>query len=108
MRGARRLVRAATVAGGLLVSGQATSEPGAQAPRLLTAIEERRPLEPPDAVASLVVEPGYRVDLVAAEPLVQSPVAVAFDDAGALYVVENRGYPDPIDEAVGPVVPTDE
>ena len=66
----------------------------AQAPREPTRIEARLPLEPADALASLAVEPGHRVDLVAAEPLVQSPVAIAFDDIGGLYVVENRGYPD--------------
>lgn len=58
---------------------------------------DRQPLPPDAALASLVVEPGYRVDLIAAEPLVQSPVAMAFDDTGAMYVAENRGYPDPLD-----------
>src|SRR5690554_4505574 len=41
------------------------------------------------------VEPGLKVELVVAEPLVIDPVAYAFDEAGKLYVVENRGYPDP-------------
>ncbi|HTV00253.1 MAG TPA: PVC-type heme-binding CxxCH protein [Luteitalea sp.] len=58
---------------------------------------DRAPLEPQAALASLVVEPGYRVDLVVAEPLVRSPVAIAFDDDQQLYVVENRGYPDPLE-----------
>lgn len=57
----------------------------------------REPLPPARALESLVVEPGYRVDLVAAEPLVASPVAIAFDDRGRLYVAENRGYPDPLE-----------
>jgi putative membrane-bound dehydrogenase-like protein len=33
------------------------------------------------------------VELVAAEPLIESPVALAFDDRGRLFVAENRGYP---------------
>ena len=33
------------------------------------------------------------MELVAAEPLVQSPVAAAFDDDGNLYVAEMRDYP---------------
>ncbi|BCS34745.1 cytochrome c [Luteitalea sp. TBR-22] len=61
------------------------------------AADDRRPLSTDAALASFVLEPGYRIDLVAAEPLVQSPVAIAFDERGRLYVVENRGYPDPLE-----------
>ena len=50
-------------------------------------------LTPAQALASFKVEPGLRVDLVAAEPLVADPVAMAFDEKGRLFVVENRGYP---------------
>lgn len=64
---------------------------------LAAAPQDRLPLSPAEALTSLVVEPGYRVDLVAAEPLVQSPVAIAFDERGRMYVAENRGYPDPIE-----------
>ncbi|MFO1501001.1 MAG: PVC-type heme-binding CxxCH protein [Verrucomicrobiota bacterium] len=39
------------------------------------------------------VDPGLRVELVAAEPLVQAPCAVAWDERGRLFVAENRGYP---------------
>jgi putative membrane-bound dehydrogenase-like protein len=59
--------------------------------------QDRPALSTAEALASFVVEPGYRVDLVASEPLVQSPVAIAFDERGRLYVVENRGYPDPLE-----------
>jgi putative membrane-bound dehydrogenase-like protein len=51
------------------------------------------PLSPKQALAAFRVDPGVRVDLVAAEPLVESPVALAFDDRGYMYVAENRGYP---------------
>ena len=51
------------------------------------------PLTPEDAARSFRLEPGLRVDLVAAEPLVVSPVAAAFDERGRMYVAENRGYP---------------
>ncbi len=33
------------------------------------------------------------IELVAAEPTIESPVAMAFDERGRLYVAENRGYP---------------
>ncbi|MDB4913653.1 MAG: dehydrogenase, partial [Gemmatimonadetes bacterium] len=35
---------------------------------------------------------GYRIELVAAEPLVQDPVAIDFDADGRMYVVEMRGF----------------
>lgn len=51
------------------------------------------PLTPEQAIATFKVEPGLKVELVAAEPLVVDPVAVAFDEQGRMFVVENRGYP---------------
>jgi putative membrane-bound dehydrogenase-like protein len=59
-------------------------------------------LQPDDRVISLKkamdsfqIEPGMRIDLIAAEPLVVDPVAIAFDEDRNMYVVEDRGYPDP-------------
>jgi putative membrane-bound dehydrogenase-like protein len=51
------------------------------------------PLTPEEAPRSFRIEPGVRLELVAAEPLIASPVALTFDGSGRLYVVENRGYP---------------
>jgi mono/diheme cytochrome c family protein len=49
-----------------------------------------------EAVKSFRLPPGFRIELVASEPLVQNPVAMAFDPDGRLYVAEMRGYmPDP-------------
>lgn len=47
------------------------------------------------ALAGFRLEPGLRIELIASEPLVVDPVAFAFDEQKQLYVVENRGYPDP-------------
>ena len=47
------------------------------------------------AMESFRIEPGLRIELIAAEPLVVDPVALAFDENRRMYVVENRGYPDP-------------
>ncbi len=51
------------------------------------------PLAPDAALRSFVLEPGLRAELVAAEPLTASPVAIAWDERGRLFVAENRGYP---------------
>lgn len=41
-----------------------------------------------------LADPSLKVELVAAEPVVESPVAIAWDAAGFLYVAEMRDYPD--------------
>lgn len=51
------------------------------------------PLTPEQAIASFKLEPGLKIELVAAEPLVIDPVAVAWDESGKMFVAENRGYP---------------
>jgi putative membrane-bound dehydrogenase-like protein len=51
------------------------------------------PLSPAEALKAFEAAPGLRVELVAAEPLVASPCAIAFDSKGRLFVAENRGYP---------------
>ena len=55
-------------------------------------VPEAPPLAPAEAMDTLRVAPGFRVELVAAEPLVEDPVAIAWDERGLLYVVEMRGF----------------
>ena len=47
------------------------------------------------ALDSFQIEPGMRIELIASEPLVIDPVALVFDEDRQMYVVEDRGYPDP-------------
>ena len=49
-------------------------------------------LSPEEALASMVVPPGFRVELVAAEPLVEDPVAIDIDPEGRIYAAEMRGW----------------
>ncbi len=49
-------------------------------------------LSPTEALAAFAVAPGFNIELVAAEPLVEDPVAITWDEAGSLYVVEMRGF----------------
>jgi len=60
---------------------------------VLAAAPLPSPLAPADALKAFEAAPGLRVELVAAEPLVVSPCAIAFDSKGRLFVAENRGYP---------------
>ncbi len=50
------------------------------------------PLTPDAALKAFRVEPGFRIELVASEPLVHTPIAMAFDTRGRLWVCEMRGY----------------
>lgn len=50
----------------------------------------------------LELESGLRLETVAKEPLVVDPVAFGYDEQGYLYVVEDRGYPDPMEEDAPP------
>ncbi|MEM7019690.1 MAG: cytochrome c, class I, partial [Pseudomonadota bacterium] len=75
---------------------------------LLTALvanaEEKKPfyltLEPPpapeltpeQALSSFAIAPGFRIELAAAEPVVEDPVAITWDEDGRMYAVEMRGF----------------
>src|SRR5437764_4887162 len=54
---------------------------------------ETLPLSPQQSQSVIKTKPGLRVDLVAAEPLVADPVALAFGPDGKLWVAEMADYP---------------
>lgn len=58
---------------------------GAELPRV-------PPRSPEEARKAIEVRPGFQVQLVAAEPLLRSPVAMDWDEDGRLYVVEYPEY----------------
>ncbi len=51
------------------------------------------PLTPEEALKTFRLDPGLKIECVASEPTVVSPVAVAWDERGRMFVVEDRGYP---------------
>ncbi len=55
------------------------------------------PLSPADELATMKVPQGFHVELVAAEPLIECPVAMCWDEKGRLFVVEMRGYMHDVD-----------
>ena len=54
---------------------------------------ERGPFTAEEELKTFKVADGLRVELVATDPMVESPCAMAFDEKGRLFVTENRGYP---------------
>ena len=49
-------------------------------------------LTPEEMLKTFAVAPGFRVELVAAEPMISTPVAMQWDEDGRLWVVEMNGY----------------
>ena len=52
------------------------------------------PFAPKEALRTFRLSEGFRIELVAAEPDVADPVAIAFDPQGRIYAVEMIDYPD--------------
>src|SRR5215475_6382218 len=67
---------------------RAAGPPPAPAP-----LKNGEPRSPKDERATFRVPAGFKVELVASEPAVVDPVAMAFDERGRIYVAEMRGYP---------------
>ncbi len=54
---------------------------------------EDQPLDPQSSLKTMHVPEGYKVELVAAEPLIQDPVNIAFGWDGRVWVVQMSDYP---------------
>jgi mono/diheme cytochrome c family protein/glucose/arabinose dehydrogenase len=61
-------------------------------PGLQQVAEESPPLPPEEALKRFYMPPGYRVELVASEPLILDPVMIDWDGEGRLWAVEMSGY----------------
>ena len=90
MSGPRHVRGGALVAVALLLAAvlPGCREDGAPSPQT----EVAPVLTPDEALKRFVLPDGYRIELVAAEPMVQDPIAIDFDADGRMYVVEMRGY----------------
>ncbi|MBI3469040.1 MAG: dehydrogenase, partial [Planctomycetes bacterium] len=53
------------------------------------------PLSPPDALVTMNVSDGLKVEQVLTEPVVRQPLQMSFDERGRLWVVQYLQYPDP-------------
>ena len=59
----------------------------------VTAAAPGPPYAAADTLSRFRLDPGLRIELVASEPDVQSPVAMDIDERGRWFVVEMPGYP---------------
>ena len=83
IRWLRNTFLTACLAGCLIASAAFSADPLPRIP----------PKEPADALKTFVVRDGFEMQLLAAEPLVASPVAMEYDENGRAYVAEMRDYP---------------
>ena len=51
------------------------------------------PVEAKDALSTFKVADGFKIEMIASEPLISDPVDMEIDEFGRLYVVEMHGYP---------------
>jgi mono/diheme cytochrome c family protein len=65
---------------------------GTELPADAASVDDAPVLTPAQTMASYHLPAGYKLELVAAEPLVQDPVAIDFDPDGRMYVVEMRAF----------------
>jgi len=82
-------------AAGLLVQGATPATLPA------SALPSLPPKSPDGAPATFELDPAFRIELVAAEPLIADPVALSFDENGGLYVCEMRDYSERREEKLG-------
>ncbi|MDX1946127.1 MAG: family 16 glycoside hydrolase [Pirellulaceae bacterium] len=58
-----------------------------------TALYPHKGLSPQEAVKAMQLPPGFAVQVAAAEPDVQQPIAMAIDDRGRIWIAEAYEYP---------------
>jgi mono/diheme cytochrome c family protein/glucose/arabinose dehydrogenase len=71
---------------------QSSSPNRAWPPDLQKPSDDSKPLSPQDALKTFYMPPGYRLELVASEPLIQEPVAIDWDVDGRVWAVEMPGF----------------
>ena len=90
-----RLHRAVTiglVGSAIAACGVLGATQGSWPPPVRKTAEKSPVLSAEEEKETLVLPPGYRVELVAKEPLVIDPIAIEFDPDGRLWVVEMPGF----------------
>lgn len=82
--------------------GESTGSPemqeaGFSTPRSVKENPSSLPLSPEESLQSFRLPEGYRLELVACEPMVSEPVAITWDGNGRMYVAQMETYMQSID-----------
>ena len=83
----------------LAQAGDAKDKPGAVQREIWREIDTPPApvLSPEEALQTFEVAPGFRLELVASEPLINDPVAIAWDEDGRLWATEFWSYMPDVD-----------
>ena len=77
---------------GLVMTGSAYQTGKPWPPGVQQVSDESPVLSPEDEMKTFYMPPGYHVELVASEPMVEEPIFIDWDPDGRLWVIEERGY----------------
>jgi mono/diheme cytochrome c family protein/glucose/arabinose dehydrogenase len=69
-----------------------TSSEPAETPAAQVDLSKSPFLSPVESMSRMQIEDGFEIKLLAAEPLVSTPVAMLFDDKARMWVIEMTGY----------------
>ena len=83
---------AAVVGWDLMLPSLVAAEPAAAEADYANDLPRIPPVAASDALGTMEVADGFTLALVAAEPMLASPVAIDWDEDGRLFVCEMRGY----------------
>lgn len=61
-------------------------------PSIQRAGDAPQPLSPSESAAKIQLPEGFRIELVASEPLIREPSCLAFDERNRIFVCELHGY----------------
>ena len=87
-----RIVALIVFCGALAAAGAQEVADRSWTPGVQKAPEQSPPLSPEEEMKHFYLPPGYHVEVVAAEPIVQDPVAIDWDADGRIWVVEYPEY----------------
>jgi glucose/arabinose dehydrogenase len=93
----RRVLKAVSIvalatAAGLSLSTSDLSAAEAWPPAVSPVLPSTKALSPAEELKTIVMAPGYRAELAAAEPLLDNPAALSWDYDGRLWVIEYPPY----------------
>ncbi|PIQ20301.1 MAG: cytochrome C [Cytophagales bacterium CG18_big_fil_WC_8_21_14_2_50_42_9] len=92
----KNLTFCAVVAGAIILPGCNVPQKNYVEPPFERVVVDKdppvTPLSPEESRQKIKLPPGYQVELVASEPMVQEPVAIAWDANGRMYVAEMNTY----------------
>jgi mono/diheme cytochrome c family protein/glucose/arabinose dehydrogenase len=110
IRSKLRLITFIFAAAAATIYGQSSPVNRQWPPEVQKVSDESPALTPDEALKTFYMPPGYRLELVASEPLVQDPIVMDWDLQGRIWVVEMPGFvpdlqaPEPLMDPIGKIV----